>query len=46
MSLARKHVSSSSSIEPYLVAMLIYLLFNGVTEQVSRWVEKKLSYYQ
>ena len=42
----RKNVSSSSSIEPYLVAMLIYLLFNGVTERLSRWAEKKLSYYR
>ncbi|MBQ6961530.1 MAG: amino acid ABC transporter permease [Clostridia bacterium] len=46
MSLAKKHVSSSTSIEPYLIAMLIYLLMNGITEQVSRWLEKKLSYYQ
>ena len=46
MSLAKKHVSSSNSIEPYLVAMLIYLLFNGVTERLSRWAEKKLSYYR
>ena len=46
MSLAKKHVSSSSSIEPYLVAMIIYLLMNGITEQVSRQVEKKLNYYR
>lgn len=46
MSLAKKHVSSSSSIEPYLIAMLIYLLMNGITEQASRFAEKKLNYYQ
>lgn len=46
MSLAKKHVSSSSSIEPYIIAMLMYLLFNGLTEQVCRQVERKLNYYQ
>ena len=46
MSLAKKHVSTSSSIEPYIIAMLMYLLFNGIAEQVCRLVERKLSYYQ
>jgi len=46
MSLAKKHVSSSSSIEPYVVAMIIYLIFNGVTEQVCRRVERRMNYYQ
>ena len=46
MSLAKKHVSTSSSIEPYIIAMLMYLVFNGITEQVCRLVERKLNYYQ
>ena len=46
MSLAKKHVSSSSSIEPYIIAMLLYLLFNGVAEQLCRLAERRLSYYQ
>ena len=46
MSLAKKHVSTSSSIEPYIIAMVMYLIFNGVTEQVCRLVERKLNYYQ
>ena len=46
MSLAKKHVSTSSSIEPYIIAMLMYLLFNGVTERVCLLVERKLNYYQ
>ncbi len=46
MSLAKKHVSSSSSIEPYIIAMIMYLLFNGITEKVCRLVERKLNYYQ
>ena len=46
MSLAKKHVSTSSSIEPYIIAMLMYLVFNGITEQACRMVERKLNYYQ
>lgn len=46
MSLAKKHVSTSSSIEPYIIAMVMYLIFNGITEQVCRLVERKLNYYQ
>ena len=46
MSMDKKHVSTSSSIEPYIIAMLMYLLFNGITEQVCRLVERKLNYYQ
>ncbi len=46
MSLAKKHVSTSSSIEPYIIAMLMYLLFNGIAEQLCRLVERRLSYYQ
>lgn len=45
MSIAKKQVSSSSSIEPYIVAMIIYLILNGVTEQACRLVERKLNYY-
>ena len=46
MSLAKKHVSSSSSIEPYIIAMIMYLLLNGIAEQACRLVERKLDYYQ
>ena len=46
MSLTKKHVSTSSSIEPYIIAMLMYLVFNGITEQACRMVERKLNYYQ
>ncbi len=45
MSIAKKQVSSSSSIEPYIVAMLIYLVLNGVAEQACKLVERKLNYY-
>jgi polar amino acid transport system permease protein len=46
MSLAKKHVSSSNSIEPYIVAMVLYLLLNGVAEQLCKLAERKMSYYQ
>lgn len=45
MSIAKKQVSSSTSIEPYIVAMLIYLVLNGVAEQACKLVERKLNYY-
>lgn len=46
MTVAKKQVSSSSSIEPYVVAILFYLVLNGVAEQACKLVERKLSYYQ
>ena len=45
MSIAKKQVSSSTSIEPYIVAMIIYLVLNGVAEQACKLVERKLNYY-
>ena len=45
MSMAKKQVSNSSSIEPYIVAMIIYLILNGIAEQACRLVERKLNYY-
>ena len=45
LSIAKKQVSSSTSIEPYIVAMIIYLILNGVTEQACKLVERKLNYY-
>ena len=46
MSLAKKHVSTSSSIEPYLIAMVLYLLFNGVVERACRLAERRMDYYR
>ena len=40
MNVAKKQVSGTSSIEPYVVAMIIYLILNGVAEQVCKWVER------
>jgi len=46
MTVAKKQVSSSSSIEPYLVAIIMYLILNGVAEQLCKLAERKLDYYR
>ena len=46
MTVAKKQVSSSSSIEPYLVAILMYLILNGVAEQLCKLAERKMDYYR
>ena len=46
MTVAKKQVSSSSSIEPYVVAILMYLVLNGAAEQLCKLAERKLDYYR
>lgn len=46
MTIAKKQVSSSSSVEPYLLAIVFYLVLNGLAEQLCKLAEKKLSYYR
>ena len=46
MTVAKKQVSSSASIEPYLVAIVFYLVLNGVAEQLCKLAERKLDYYR
>lgn len=46
MTVAKKQVSSSSSIEPYLVAIILYLILNGVAEQLCKLAERKMEYYR
>jgi len=46
MTVAKKQVSSSSSIEPYVVAIIMYLILNGVAEQLCKLAEKKMDYYR
>lgn len=46
MTIVKKQVSSSSSVEPYLLAIVFYLVLNGVAEQLCKLAEKKLSYYR
>ncbi len=46
MTVAKKQVSSSSSIEPYVVAIVLYLVLNGAAEQLCKLAERKMSYYR
>ena len=46
MTIAKKQVSSSSSVEPYLLSIVFYLVLNGVAEQLCKLAEKRLSYYR
>lgn len=46
MTVAKKQVSSSSSIEPYVVAIILYLILNGLAEQLCKLAERRLSYYR
>ncbi|MEA4898919.1 amino acid ABC transporter permease [Bacillota bacterium Meth-B3] len=46
MSVAKKQVSSASSIEPYLLAAVFYLIFNGLAEQLCKYFERRLDYYR
>ena len=46
MTIAKKQVSSSSSVEPYLLAIVFYLVLNGVAEQLCKLAENRLSYYR
>ena len=46
MTIAKKQVSSPSSVEPYLLAIVFYLVLNGVAEQLCKLAEKRLSYYR
>ena len=46
MRVTKNMVSSSASVEPYLIAAIIYLLFNGVASRAVTLVEKRLDYYQ
>ena len=46
LNMAKKQVSGSTSIEPYLVAIIYYLIFNGLAEQLCKFAERKLDYYR
>ena len=41
--LAKQQVSSSSSVEPYLIAMIFYLILNGVAEKLCNAAERKVN---
>ncbi len=45
LTIAKKQASASVSVDPYIVAMVIYLILNGIAEQACKLVERKLNYY-
>lgn len=45
LTIAKKQVSGASSIDPYIVAAVLYLILNGIAEQACKLVERKLNYY-
>lgn len=44
--LAEKQVSALASIEPYLLVLVFFLLFNLIVEQGCKWIERKMNYYR
>jgi len=43
---AEKQVSALASIEPYILVLVFFLLFNGIVEQSCKWIERKMNYYR
>jgi len=46
MTQARGRVTSSGNLDPYLVAVAIYLALNGIAEQACRFLERRFNYYR
>lgn len=44
--IAEKQVSSMVSLDPYIMALVFFLIFNGVVEQTCKWAERRMSYYR
>jgi len=45
MIIAKQQVSVSSSVEPFLLAMILYMILNGIAGQFCKFAEKRLGYY-
>lgn len=45
LTIAKKQATGSVSVDPFIVAMIIYLVLNGIAEQACKLVERKLNYY-
>lgn len=43
---AEKQVSGMVSLDPYILALVFFLIFNGVVEQTCKWIERRMSYYR
>lgn len=43
---AEKQVSGMVSLDPYIMALVFFLIFNGVVEQTCKWIERRMNYYR
>ena len=43
---AEKQVSGMVSLDPYFMALVFFLIFNGVVEQSCKWIERRMNYYR
>ena len=43
---AEKQVSGMGSLDPYMMALVFFLIFNGVVEQTCKWIERRMNYYR
>lgn len=46
MTRAKQQVNASTSIEPYILAIIMYLILNGLAEQLCKLMERRMSYYK
>ncbi len=46
LEVAQKQVNALSSIDPYILVLIFFLLFNGIVEQLCKRLEKLMSYYR
>ena len=43
---AEKQMSGMVSLDPYIMALVFFLIFNGVVEQTCKWIERRMNYYR
>ena len=43
---AEKQVSGMVRLDPYIMALVFFLIFNGVVEQTCKWIERRMNYYR
>ena len=34
------------SLDPYIMTLVFFLIFNGVVEQTCKWIERRMNYYR
>ncbi len=46
LEVAQKQVNALSSIDPYILVLVFFLLFNGIVEQLCKQAERLMNYYR